>query len=560
MADAPEYDVVIIGGGINGAACASALTRRGYRILLLEQGDFASGTTAASAKLIHGGLRYLETALTQLSVWDAALVHEALQSREALLREQPHLVKPLPFVLPVYRGDPRPGWYVRTGLLLYDLFSPRKVSPWHRSFSLKELRRQEPTIESEDLRSAYLFYDAQVVMPERLCLEYLSEARDAGADLRNYSSVDFVIVDNGVAQGVDYHDVLSGERHSARARLILNAAGPWVDAVLEATGQRLKRRIGATKGSHLVLNLHGRGPQHGILASARADGRHIFIVPWLDHHIIGTTDIRVDDEATLSRPEDWEVDYLLSEAGRILPGIGVDREHVLYGYSGVRPLPYSAGSQPEGAITRRSFVIDHSEEGVAGLFSLVGGKLTTARRLARTATRAVADVLGTTERLGRPRALPVRGPDRVSFLPAATQENLRDRYGPRAAAVAAYAAVDPELAKPISPLHHDIGAQVVYGMEHEGARTIGDVLLRRTPVGLTHDLGRAAAPNVARIMAQRLGWGDDETAQAVRDYEMELHRTFSVFDRGAGATPPPQAETPSEEQPESEKDLAESGD
>ena len=556
MADAPEYDVVIIGGGINGAACASALTRRGYRILMLEQGDFASGTTAASTKLIHGGLRYLETALTQLSIWDVGLVHEALQSREALLREQPHLVKPMPFVLPVYRGDPRPGWYVRTGLLLYDLFSPRKVSPWHRTFSLKELRRLEPAIEAQDLRSAYLFYDAQVIMPERLCLEYLAEARDAGADLRNYSSVDFVIVDNGVAQGVDYHDVLSGERHSARARVILNAAGPWVDAVLEATGQRLQRRIGTTKGSHLVLNLHGRGPQHAILASARADGRHIFIMPWLDHHIIGTTNIRVDDEAASSRPEAWEVDYLLAEAGRLLPGIGVDREHVLYGYSGVRPLPYNTGNQPDGAITRRSFVIDHRNEGVEGLFSLVGGKLTTARRLARKATNAVADKLGTTERIARPRGLPVRGPDRVSFLPSATQENLSDRYGPRAAAVAAYAAVDPELAKPISPLHPDIGAQVVYGIEHEGARTIGDVLLRRTPVGLTHDLGRAAAPNVARIMAQRLDWTEDESAQAVRDYEMELHRTFMVFDRGAGAAPPPQVET----QAESEADLAESGD
>jgi glycerol-3-phosphate dehydrogenase len=186
----------------------------------------------------------------------------------------------------------------------------------------------------------------------------------------------------------------------------------------------------------------------------------------------------------------------------------------------------------------------------------VGGKLTTARRLARKATSAVADKLGTTERLARPRALPARGPDRVSFLPSATQENLRDRYGHRAAAVAAYAAVDPELAKPISPLHPDIGAQVVYGVEHEGARTIGDVLLRRTPVGLTHDLGRAAAPNVARIMAQRLDWTEDEAAQAVRDYEMELHRTFTVFDRGAGTTPPASVGSPAE----STTDLAESGD
>ncbi len=534
----PEYDVIIIGGGINGAACASALTRQGYRILLLEQGDFASGTTAASTKLIHGGLRYLETAITQLSLSDASLVHESLQSREALLREEPHLVKPLPFVLPVYKGDPRRGWYVRAGLVLYDLLSPRKFAPWHRSFSVSELRRLEPSIETESLTSAYLFYDAVVEMPERLCIEYLTEAREAGADVRNYSSADFIIVNNGVAQGVDYHDVITGERHSASARLILNAAGPWVDAVLEATGNRMQRRVGATKGSHLVLNLEGRGPSHGILASAQSDGRHIFIVPWLDHHIIGTTDIRYDGDPGNLRPDAWEVDYLVAEASRILPGIGVDREHVLYGYSGARPLPYTTEAVSEGAVTRRSFIIDHETEGVEQLFSLVGGKLTTARRLARSVVRDVRSSLGAAPRSGRPHALPTRGPDRVSFLPAATQESLRARYGQRAATVAAYAAVDPELAAPISPFHPDIGAQVVHAVENEGARTVGDVLLRRTPVGLTHDLGRAAAPRVAAIMQAQLGWSSEETAQAVRDYEMELHRSFVVFDRGTGALPP----------------------
>ncbi len=534
----PEYDVIIIGGGINGAACASALTRQGYRILMLEQGDFASGTTAASTKLIHGGLRYLETAITQLSISDAGLVHEALQSREALLREDPHLVKPLPFVLPVYDGDPRQGWYVRAGLLLYDLLSPRKVSPWHRSFTVTDLRRQEPSIETAGLKSAYLFYDAHVEMPERLCIEYLTEARESGADVRNYASADFIIVNNGVAQGVDYHDVLTGERHSASARLILNAGGPWVDAVLEATGNRMQRRVGATKGSHLVLNLDGRGPSHGILASAQSDGRHIFVVPWLDHHIIGTTDIRHDGDPGNLRPDAWEVDYLISEASRILPGIGVDREHILYGYSGARPLPYTTKTMAEGAVTRRSFVIDHESEGVERLFSLVGGKLTTARRLARSVTRTVRSTLGAAPRSGRPHALPSRGPDRASFLPAATQENLRARYGQRAEAVAAYAAVDQTLADPISPFHPDIGAQVHYGVEHESARTVGDILLRRTPVGLTYDLGRSAAPRVAAIMQGLLDWSDAETAQAVRDYEMELHRSFVVFDRGTGTQPP----------------------
>ncbi len=516
-----DYDVVIIGGGINGAATASALTRQGYRILLLEQRDFASGTTAASTKLIHGGLRYLETG-------DARLVHESLQSRERLLRDRPHLVQPLPFILPVYAGDPRPGLYVRAGLVLYDLLTPRKVSPRHRSFSRRELQRLEPTIQTERMTAAYGFHDAQVLMPERLTIEYLTEARASGADLRNYCSVDFIVVSDGAARGVDFHDVLTGERHSAGARMIVNAAGPWVDAVLETTGRTLRRRIGATKGSHLVLNLENRGAQRAVLVRAQSDGRHIFVVPWLGHHIIGTTDVRYDGEPGAVRCEDWEVDYLLAEASRILPGIGVDRDHMLYSYSGARALPYSQHERREGAISRRTSIVNHEREGVLRLISIVGGKLTTAVPLGAAVARAVRKAIGAPPRSGRPRALPVSGPDHVSFLPPSSMEHLRGRYGQRAADVAAYAALDPSLADPISPHHPDIGAQVAYAVEYEGARTVGDILLRRTPVGLTHDLGRAAAPAVAAILWSRFDWTKDEQAQAVRDYEMELHRTFVV--------------------------------
>ncbi|MYE06396.1 MAG: FAD-dependent oxidoreductase, partial [Chloroflexi bacterium] len=161
------YDVIIIGGGINGAATAASVAARGYRTLVLEQDDFASGTTSASTKLIHGGLRYLETG-------DARLVHESLQSRERLLRERPHLVRPMGFILPVYEGDPRPPWYVRSGLALYDLLSPRKVSPWHSSFSERELQRFEPSISTDHLKAAFLYHYAQVWSPERLTLEYLA--------------------------------------------------------------------------------------------------------------------------------------------------------------------------------------------------------------------------------------------------------------------------------------------------------------------------------------------------------------------------------------------------
>ena len=522
----PEYDVIIIGGGINGAATAASVAARGYRTLVLEQGDFASGTTSSSTKLIHGGLRYLETG-------DAGLVHESLQARERLLRQRSHLVRPLGFVLPVYQGDPRPAAWIRAGLLLYDLLSPRKVLPWHRSFSERALQRFEPAIATDGLKAAYLYHDAQVWMPERLCLEYLAEARASGADLRNYAAVDYIIVDGGQARGVDFHDVLSGRRSSASARLVINAAGPWVDAVLDATGRSLSKRVGGTRGSHLVVDLQGRGPKHAVLACAKSDGRPVFIVPWLGHHLVGTTDVRDDTDPGDVRPATWEVDYLIAEAGRVLPGIGLEHRNVLYAYSGVRPLAHAGDGVTEAAITRRSFIVDHADEGVGRLVSIVGGKLTTARELGR----HVAEQVGA--QIGRPRAtgvaaLPAQRPERTTFLPAETQEHLRDTYGPRAPVIASYTAADPALAQRISPHHPDIGAQVAFAVEQEGARTVADVLLRRTAVGLTHDLGRDAAEPTAALMQSRLGWTDDIRDQAARDYFVELHRRFVVFDRATG--------------------------
>lgn len=524
-----NYDVIIIGGGINGAATAASVAARGYRTLVLEQDDFASGTTSASTKLIHGGLRYLETG-------DAGLVHESLQSRERLLRERPHLVRPMGFILPVYEGDPRPPWYVRSGLALYDLLSPRKVSPWHSSFSERELQRFEPSISTDRLKAAYLYHDAQVWSPERLTLEYLAEARASGADLRNHAAVDYIIVDGGRARGVDFHDVLTGRRSTASGRLVINAAGPWVDAVLDATGRSLKRRIGGTRGSHLVVDLNGRGPKHAVLASAKSDSRPMFVTPWLDHHIIGTTDVRDDDDPSQVRAAGWEIDYLIAEAARVLPGLGIEHRNVLYAYSGVRPLARAGEGVFEGAISRRSIIADHASEGVERLVSVVGGKLTTAAELGRKVSESVA------QQIGRPRArgiaaLPETPTSQAVFLAPETQEHLRMVYGPRAPEVAAYAAADPALADPISARHRDIGAQVAYAVEHEGVRTVADVLLRRTAVGLTRDLGRSAARPTAKIMAARLGWSDEVRDQAIRDYFNELHSRFVIMDASVPIPP-----------------------
>ncbi len=536
--DGAPYDVIIIGGGICGAAAARALTRHGYRILLLERGDFAAGATAASTRLVQGGLQYLESGR-------ARQLHESLHARERLLRSRPHLARPHPFLLPVYHAERRSPALVRASLAVYDVLTPRKVAPWSREFSLRAVQRMEPALATDGLRAAFRFYDGLVELPERLCLEYLSEAREGGADLRNYAAVDFILGSEGGsrASGVDYHDVLTGRRRSATARLVLNASGPWVDDVLQTTGRAMRPRLRPVRGTQVVLDLEGRGPAHALLARGRRGRPPTVVVPWLGLHIVGVAESELepgDAEPGPARPQPHEIDGLLDAAARLLPGVGVDRSRALYAYTGLQPWG-EPGTR--GGAARR--VIDHAEDGMPGLLSIVGGTLSTAEAMADRTVKLVRGVIGGAPRRGGPRALPMRAPGHVSFLPPETLAHLRGRYGQRSADVAAYAGQDASLAEPISPLHPDIGAQVVYAVEHEQARTVGDVLLRRTPVGRTRGLGRAAAPRVAAILQSRMGWSDAERAQAVRDYELELHRTLTVLqargapDGGVAANQPP---------------------
>ena len=536
--DGAPYDVVIIGGGICGAASARALTRRGYRILLLERADFASGSTAAGTRLVQGGLQYLESGR-------ARQLHESLHARERLLRSRPHLVRPQPFLLPVYHDERRAPALVRAGLTIYDVLTPRKVAPWSRTFPPRAVERMEPSLATVGLRAAFGFHDGLVELPERLCLEYLAEAREGGADLRNYAAVDFILgsESGGRASGVDYHDVLTGRRHSATARVVLNAAGPWVDDVLQATGRPMRPRLRAVRGTHVVLDLEGRGPSHALLAQGRRDGEPLTVVPWLGLHIVGVAESPAEGERPeRTRPESYEIDELLDAADRLLPGVGVNRAQALYAYAGLQPW-----GEPGTRWRPAQRLIDHAEDGRPGLFSIVGGTLTTAEATADQVVKAVRRTIGRAARRSGPRALPPRAPGNVSFLPPETLAHLRGRYGQRSADVAAYAGQDPSLAAPISPRHPDIGAQVAYAVEHEQARTVGDVLLRRTPVGRTRGLGRAAAPRVAAILQARMGWSDAERAQAVRDYELELHRTLTLLrgreDPGGGlaADEPPAA-------------------
>ncbi|HEY8490283.1 MAG TPA: glycerol-3-phosphate dehydrogenase [Dehalococcoidia bacterium] len=526
-----DYDVVVVGGGINGAGIALALAGAGYAVLLLERHDFGSGTTSRSTKLIHGGLRYLEHG-------EFGLVFESLRERQVLLGMVPHLVRPLTFVLPVRRGDRRPPWKIRLGLLLYDLLSLRKSLRWHRRLSPAELARLEPELARDALRGAFSYQDAQVVYPERLAVENVLAARDQGAEVRNYAEVTALLAGDGRVRGVRFRQRTpgaAGAEREATARLVVNAAGPWVDRVLARSPAPAARRIGGTKGSHVVVDFHGHGPRHAVYAQARSDGRPFFVVPWRRWHLVGTTDTRFDGDPDEARATPEEVDYLLSEANLLFPAARLGQADVLYTYAGVRPLPYTE-SGPEAAITRRHLIHDHAGEGLEGLLSIVGGKLTTYRSLAAQVLRAAERKLGP----AGPRPAAGLPPD-LADVPSAGEvrelaeryglerdslQMLVDLYGGRFRAVLDLAEARPQLRARFCPGNPDIAAELVYAVEREEAQTLADVLLRRTGVGWSACRGQDCAEAAAAVLVRHGLWEPDRAGEEVERYRREILRVL----------------------------------
>jgi len=501
------FDLIVVGGGINGAGIARAAAERGYAVLLLDKQDWGFGTTWRSTKLIHGGLRYLEHG-------ELGLVFESLRDRAALLRTVPHLVRPLPLMLPVYRGG-RGMPLLQAGLTLYDLLSLGGGLPRHKTLSRARALAAEPRLRADGLRGALAYWDAQVELPERLCLENVLGARAAGAAAFSYLRADGLLVAAGKVEGVAATDVVCGGSYELRAPVVINAAGPWVDEVLRAAGVA-DRRLGGTRGAHLVVDFPDGGPRRPLYAEA-SDRRPFFIIPWRGAHLIGTTDVRVEgpDEVL---PTDAEIDYLIEATHALLPGAEFGRGDVRYAYGGIRPLPYT-GDLPEGAITRRHHILDHGDEGLAGLYSIVGGKLTTYRSLTGQVLR----------RLPPPSAGPPVRPRevRIGRIPHRCQGEawrLWRIYGDGAEGVLARQGQCG--AARLCPHTLDTVAQARHAIEREGALTVGDVLLRRTPAGWSRCRGLDAAPGVAALLAGYFGWDAHDEALAVEAYAREVEGAF----------------------------------
>lgn len=517
-----SFDLIIIGAGINGTGIARDAAMRGLRVLLLDKGDIAGGTTSYSTRLIHGGLRYLEYA-------EIGLVRESLRERESLLRIAPHLVQPLNFLIPIYAGWRRGPGLIRVGMFAYDLLSFDKSLPWHRVLSPSATLGMEPGLNAAGLRGGARYADGQITFPERLALENALAAVDHGATVLTYARVEQLVHSDDKIFGVEFHDLMSGQHYKISAPLTINVAGPWVDDVLGDAGR--ERLIGGTKGTHIVVGSFPGAPSQALYIEAGVDQRPFFIVPWNGQYLIGTTDIPYDGDLNSVIPSEEEITYLIDETNRVILRAQITRADVHYAYAGVRPLPASGGTSTSG-ITRRHIIRDHAPE-FDGLVSIIGGKITTYRSLAEETVNLAFRKLGrvaprcATSTVPLPGATGVDWPDfSASFLSqsgleSALAERLIHLYGMFAWDIVDIGRKTEDLLQPFDPFSGAIGAEILFTIRREMAFTLTDILLRRTMAGLGPDAGLCAAERAVQIAVQYAGW-IPERAQT----ELEEYRTY----------------------------------
>ena len=553
--ESPEFSVLIIGGGVNGIGTFRDLALNGVDVLLVERGDFCSGTSAGSSHMLHGGIRYLENG-------EFRLVNEALHERDRLLNNAPHYAKPLRTTIPIFRwfsgllNAPlkflnlldRPGergaLVIKLGLTFYDfLVRQGRVMPAHefrlRAAALREYPQLNPAIVC-----AASYYDAWMPHPERLCLEMLQDAEAASP---NCHALNYVSAIAGDGANVTLRDELCGEEFNVTPKVVVNAAGPWIDFVNDDIGAGGQRFIGGTKGSHLILD-------HPELLAAvndseiffeNDDGRIVLILPYLNRVMIGTTDIRIDnpDEAVIA---DAEIDYLLAMVGKVFPNIKVERAQIVFSFSAVRPLPYSDGGRTgqAGQISR-----DHSiatlapnSERAYPIHSLIGGKWTTFRAFSEQAADQVMSDLGRQRAkstasisIGGGRDYPRSAAEQDDWLSELHQRSglpvprlraLLERYGTRAGQLAAYIASCDD-----SALRHHTSysrREIEFLLKCEKVERLDDLLLRRTLIAMRGDTTMELMQELAYICAAELAWSDERRAAEIQRATNILRRRHRV--------------------------------
>ena len=501
-----RFDLLVIGGGITGACIARDAALRGLAVALVEKNDFANATSAHNSKLIHGGLRYLRN-------FELGLVRESLRERRIWQRIAPHLVQPLPFLVPLYGG----GWQARAtlsaGLTLYDLLSfdrgwqedPAQRLPGHRWLGAEAALAREPALEGPGFQGAFEYHDAQMYSPERLALECVIDAAANGAAAANYVSADTLLLRGGRVEGAAVSDRSASFEVRAAATVI--AAGPWADIFLaHALGKPSSHKLMRSKGIHLIVPA-----MTSAALTVAAQGGHFFVLPWRGHSLLGTTDTTFNGSPDTVGVSERDIAEFLAYINANLASAKLERAEVEHFYAGLRPL-VDDGSGDTYDASRRAELIDHGkDDGVAGLYSAIGGKWTTSRHLAEQAVDVIASKLGRPARPCSTSTAKLPGAPATHFESFLAQQqsnaHLARLYGARLEEVFAQAGNRPELRQPLSP-SGDIGAQVLFAIRKEMALTLEDVVMRRTGIGQLGDPGNDALARVADLMAAELGWDD----------------------------------------------------
>jgi len=522
-----HFQVVVIGGGINGVAVARQCARAGKHTLLIEQNDFASGVTSRSTRIIHGGLRYLEHG-------ELGLVRESLREREKLLREKSHLVHPMQFLLLLNETSQRSALKVRAGLWLYQRMAGKSPS---KDATEMELKRLERALDAGRRWSFYNYEDAQCEFPERLVAEWLMEAVAAGATVRNHMEALAVDVSHGRTRGVLLRDQISGRDQRVDAAWVINCSGPWADRVCQRSSIRMaKPMLGGVRGSHIVLPRFSGSPTAAVYTEA-VDRRPFFVIPWNDQILVGTTEVADNGDPSRTVPSVEEINYLVRSVAQLFPKAKISAQSVKHAFAGIRPLPYSPDNSPS-AVTRQHILHDHTDDGAARMISVIGGKLTTAASLARDCARKIGLKAAepVTLAMGPENALDPLLDDavleiaRIGAVSEETARGMVEWHGKRAADIARMALVSAELRAPICPHTSHVIAEVVEAYRREFAVTLGDVLLRRVPVALGACWSESCSREAALRIGAVLGWDEHAMGANLEAFEMER----AAFLRPAG--------------------------
>jgi glycerol-3-phosphate dehydrogenase len=523
-------DLLVIGGGITGAGIARDAAMRGLRTVLVERDDLGAGTSSRSSRLIHGGLRYLEQ-----RAW--RLVSEANRERRILLTIAPHLVRPLPFVFPLHRGDRISRWQLAAGMWLYDLLAAFRNVARHRMLGKRALLELEPMLRVRGALGGARYFDAQCD-DARLVLATARSAIAHGALVANYMAVLSLDTDGDRIIGARVEDRLTGERATLAAAVVVNATGPWTDEIRRMEDPAAPPLLRPTKGVHVVVPRSRVGHRDAVAFLSPVDGRVIFALPWGELSYIGTTDTETGESPEQVRATEEDIVYLLRSLNARFPNARLGTEDVLATWAGLRPLlrmdangaGNGTGSGPSARSREHAIVV-----GRGGMLTVAGGKLTTYRKMAaEVVDRAVRELRqrGVAPPLIRARTdeEPLPGGEAHDFrlfreralelgLPPATADHLVQHYGTEAAGIVNLAASRRELQHPLHPEHPAIEAEVIHTARRELAQSVADVLVRRIHLYYeTRDHGLAAARTTAERLGEELGWDADTIARETRRY------------------------------------------